>query len=100
MCVCVRPAFPVIVCFCLPATDLPAVTELKVWPEQGQLWVEWTAPSFKNASEFIVEWQSGEEMDWQRESRGTRRTAIRGTAQLFLQTHSTDIFNVLLFQRS
>lgn len=68
-------------CVCVSSAGFPAVTELKVWSEQGQLWVEWTAPSSKNASEFVVEWVSGEEMDWQRESRGTRRTAIKGSGQ-------------------
>lgn len=57
-----------------------------MWPEQGQLWVEWAAPSSKNASEFVVEWVSEEGMDWQRESRGARRAAIKGMP-LHVLTH-------------
>lgn len=66
------------------AYHFPTVKELKVWPEQGQMWVEWTAPSSKNASEFVVEWVSVEGMDWQRESRGTRRAAIKGSLKSFV----------------
>lgn len=73
-----RPG-PEQLCFCLSTADFPTVKELKVWPEHGQMWVEWTAPSSKNASEFVVEWESAEGMDWQRESRGARRAAIKGT---------------------
>lgn len=72
-------ARPEQVCFSLSTADFPTVKELKVWPEHGQMWVEWAAPSSKNASEFVVEWESAEGMDWQRESRGARRAAIKGT---------------------
>lgn len=56
-----------------------AVGELKVWPDHGQLWAEWRAPPSDQVSEYTVEWVSGKEMDWQRESNSTRRTALTGT---------------------
>lgn len=65
-------------CVLILVLVLAPVENLKVWPEQGRLWVEWTAPSSGNASEYVVEWVSGEEADWQRESGGTTRTAIAG----------------------
>lgn len=56
-----------------------AVGELKVWPDHGQLWAEWRAPPSDQVYEYTVEWVSGKEMDWQRESNSTRCTALTGT---------------------
>ncbi|TNN45036.1 Interleukin-6 receptor subunit beta [Liparis tanakae] len=64
--------------------DKAHVTELKVWPQGGRLWVEWTPPNSSFLSEYVVQWVSGEQTDWQRENRSTRRTAIKGDLERFV----------------
>lgn len=51
--------------------------ELKAWPHEGQLWLKWRSNN-RSVSEYVVEWVSGDHTDWQRESRGTGRTVIKG----------------------
>uniref|UniRef100_A0A8C3AUW8 Fibronectin type-III domain-containing protein n=1 Tax=Cyclopterus lumpus TaxID=8103 RepID=A0A8C3AUW8_CYCLU len=58
--------------------------ELKVWPQGGRLWLEWKPPNSTALSEYVVEWVSGDQTDWQRENRNTRRTAIKGNLEKFV----------------
>lgn len=51
---------------------------LEVRPAGGLLELSWRPSSRRAASEFVVEWSSGGVWDWQRESRGTTKTTIRG----------------------
>lgn len=47
-------------------------------PHGGQLKLRWRPSGRRAASEFVVEWTSGGHLDWQRESRGTTETTVRG----------------------
>lgn len=67
---------------CVCITELDPVEELRVWPDGGQMWLEWKPPSNRAASEYVVEWVTGDKIDWQREDRSTTRTVIKGN--LFL----------------
>ncbi|XP_068608839.1 interleukin-6 receptor subunit beta [Brachionichthys hirsutus] len=60
----------------------PSVEDLKVSSREGRLWVEWK--SSKDASEYVVEWAADGQADWQRETGGTRRTAIKGSLRKFV----------------
>ncbi|KAM7393420.1 hypothetical protein PAMA_008190 [Pampus argenteus] len=60
------------------------VEELKVVSREGQLWLEWKPPSNAHVSEYVVEWVSDAQMDWQRENRNARHTAIKGNLMKFV----------------
>ncbi|KAM6976332.1 interleukin-6 receptor subunit beta [Tautogolabrus adspersus] len=64
--------------------ERPPVEELRVWPHEGHLMVEWRPPNSSQVSEFVVEWVRGGETDWQRESKSTTRTNITGNLQRFV----------------
>ncbi|XP_068430392.1 interleukin-6 receptor subunit beta [Clinocottus analis] len=66
------------------AHELAPVGELKVRPHRGQLWLEWNPPNRMALSEYVVEWVSGDQIDWQRENRNTSRTAIKGNLEKFV----------------
>ncbi|XP_071323141.1 interleukin-6 receptor subunit beta isoform X2 [Trachinotus anak] len=66
------------------AHELPSVKGLRVWPHGGQLWLEWSPPNRSPVSEYIVEWVSGDQVDWQRENGSTRLTAIKGNLEKFV----------------
>lgn len=69
----------------IPACDFQAthpVTDLKAYPRDNMLWVEWTPPS-KAVRKYIVEWcvlsdTSPCVPDWQQESGTVHRTYLRG----------------------
>lgn len=67
------------------ASEPAPVKNLKVWPQEGQLWVEWKPPSSKHVSEYVVEWVSGDKIDWKRENRSTRRTVIEANLEKFVR---------------
>ncbi|XP_058472693.1 interleukin-6 receptor subunit beta [Solea solea] len=62
------------------AHELPPVEDLRAWPIDGQMWVEWK-PHYSTRSdrvtEYVVQWVSGDVLDWQRENRSTRLTVIK-----------------------
>lgn len=59
-------------------TELPPVEDLKVWTKDGQMLLEWRSPRSRAVSEYVVEWLSGDHIDWQRESRNINQTVIGG----------------------
>ncbi|XP_071371765.1 interleukin-6 receptor subunit beta [Centroberyx affinis] len=67
------------------------VEGLKWWTHTGQLWLEWQPPNITpgrdahrcNVTEYIVEWTSGWQMDWQREHGNITKTTIRGSLEKF-----------------
>lgn len=69
----------------IPACDFQAahpVTDLKAYPKDNMLWVEWTPPS-KAVRKYILEWcvlsdKSPCVPDWQQESGTIHRTYLRG----------------------
>ncbi|XP_003782802.1 interleukin-6 receptor subunit beta [Otolemur garnettii] len=69
----------------VPACDFKAahpVMNLKAFPKNNMLWVEWTPPR-KSVNKYIIEWcilsdKSPCIPDWQQEDRTVRRTYIRG----------------------
>ncbi|XP_063745522.1 interleukin-6 receptor subunit beta isoform X2 [Eleginops maclovinus] len=65
--------------------ELPPVNKLKVWSDGVKLWLEWTPPNNTDVSEYVVEWAAGDQMDWQRESKKTRLTAIKGQLKEFVR---------------
>ncbi|CAG5867076.1 unnamed protein product [Menidia menidia] len=73
-------------CLAIPAKahERPPVEELKVWPHDGQLYVEWKPPNSTALSEYVIEWASGSNIDWQRENRTTSRAAIKGNLERFV----------------
>uniref|UniRef100_UPI0037E76CDD interleukin-6 receptor subunit beta n=1 Tax=Semicossyphus pulcher TaxID=241346 RepID=UPI0037E76CDD len=64
--------------------ERPPVEGLRVWPQEGRLWVEWRPPNSSDVSEFVVQWERGGQTDWQRENRSTSRTHIRGYLERFV----------------
>lgn len=68
-----------------PKNVPPPVQNLSVYSEEGRLFVEWSAPNSTGISEFLVQWTSGNDVDWQRESRNKRKTAIEGKLEKFVQ---------------
>ncbi|XP_026153570.1 interleukin-6 receptor subunit beta isoform X1 [Mastacembelus armatus] len=62
----------------------PPVEELKVWPKEGQLWLKWNPPTSMNVTEYVVEWVTGDQIDWQKENRNTLKTAIKGNLETFV----------------
>ena len=63
---------------CISITEHTPVKELKVWPHGDRLHLEWNIPNNTAVSEYVIEWISDVNMDWQRENRTTRHTAIKG----------------------
>ncbi|KAF3702414.1 Interleukin-6 receptor subunit beta [Channa argus] len=63
---------------------LAPVEKLKVWPHEGQLWLEWKPPSKTAVTEYVVEWVAGDQIDWQRENRTTTHTVIKGNLEKFV----------------
>lgn len=62
----------------IKANELAPVETLEVRPEGEQLHLEWKPPKRRPVSEYVVEWVSFNQTDWQRESRHTRHTVIKG----------------------
>uniref|UniRef100_A0A3P9K601 Fibronectin type-III domain-containing protein n=1 Tax=Oryzias latipes TaxID=8090 RepID=A0A3P9K601_ORYLA len=54
--------------------DHARVEELKVWPHEGQLVVEWKPLRNKLLSGYVVEWLSDGRLDWRRVSKTSNRT--------------------------
>lgn len=61
---------------------LPRVESIRAWPDDGKLWVEWKAPNDHHVTEYVVEWVTGDVIDWQRENRNTTKTFIKGQSLL------------------
>ncbi|XP_023142060.2 interleukin-6 receptor subunit beta isoform X2 [Amphiprion ocellaris] len=66
------------------ANEFAPVEELMVWPHEGQLLLEWKPPTSTAVSEYVVEWVSGGQIDWQRERGSTRHTVIKGNLERFV----------------
>ncbi|KAL6097387.1 il6st [Pungitius sinensis] len=66
------------------ACELAPVRELLVRSEGGRLLLDWKPPDSTAVSEYVVEWVSGDNTDWQRENRRTRHTAIKGILEKFV----------------
>ncbi|KAM8828071.1 interleukin-6 receptor subunit beta isoform 2-T2 [Spinachia spinachia] len=66
------------------ACEPPPVRELRVRPDGGRLRLDWKPPHGTAVSEYVVEWISGDNTDWQRESRGTRHATIKGPLEKFV----------------
>uniref|UniRef100_A0A3P8WP93 Interleukin 6 signal transducer n=1 Tax=Cynoglossus semilaevis TaxID=244447 RepID=A0A3P8WP93_CYNSE len=64
---------------------LPRVESMRAWPDDGKLWVEWKAPNDHHVTEYVVEWVTGDVIDWQRENRNTTKTFIKGDLQKFVR---------------
>ncbi|XP_074851662.1 interleukin-6 receptor subunit beta isoform X2 [Carettochelys insculpta] len=66
----------------IPATNSKAaVKDLKAFPKDGKLWVEWTAP--KNVVKYIIEWcmlsdASNCTKEWQQEPDTSQGTFLKG----------------------
>ncbi|XP_029432841.1 interleukin-6 receptor subunit beta isoform X2 [Rhinatrema bivittatum] len=70
----------------IPATDfkaLPAVTNIKTFPKDKQLWVEWTTPKALNVKGYVIEWcvKSDCTIEWQQEPKTSQSTFLRGNIQ-------------------
>lgn len=84
---------------------LPSEIDVKAFPKDGKLWVEWTAPP-KSVLGYIIEWcansdSQGCEVEWQREPSTVNGTFLRGKTiwinPSFLKK-SIDLFSVLYFK--
>lgn len=67
--------------FCFKASH--PVRDLKAFPKDNMLWVEWTAPS-EPANKYVLEWcvlsdTSPCVPDWQQEAGTVHRTHLTGT---------------------
>ncbi|XP_029921136.1 interleukin-6 receptor subunit beta-like isoform X2 [Myripristis murdjan] len=71
----------------IPAHERSPAEGLKSWSQSGQLWLEWQPPKVTAGgdavTEYVVEWDDGLQIDWQRERGNTTRTAIRGSLEKF-----------------
>uniref|UniRef100_A0A3B4ZST1 Interleukin-6 receptor subunit beta-like n=1 Tax=Stegastes partitus TaxID=144197 RepID=A0A3B4ZST1_9TELE len=61
------------------------VEELMVRPHEGQLSLEWKPPNNRNVSEYVVDWVSDNQLDWQRESGNTTHTFIKADLKKFFR---------------
>uniref|UniRef100_A0A3P8QG96 Fibronectin type-III domain-containing protein n=1 Tax=Astatotilapia calliptera TaxID=8154 RepID=A0A3P8QG96_ASTCA len=62
----------------------PAVEKTEVQSHNGQLFLSWKPPN-RTVSEYVVEWVSDGERNWQRENGKTNYTAIKGDLKQFVQ---------------
>ncbi|XP_041085854.1 interleukin-6 receptor subunit beta-like [Polyodon spathula] len=81
--------------------ELPSVEDLKAFPQDGKLWVEWKAPR-KSESEYVVEWCammeegggcSTESIEWQRVSALSINTVLKGNIKP-LKRYKISVFPV------
>ncbi|XP_030579853.1 interleukin-6 receptor subunit beta isoform X2 [Archocentrus centrarchus] len=66
-----------------PKRNEPPVEKMEVRSHKGQLWLEWKPPN-RTVSEYVVEWVSGGEIDWQRENGNSNGTVIKGDIKPFV----------------
>ncbi|XP_077318832.1 interleukin-6 receptor subunit beta isoform X3 [Lithobates pipiens] len=67
---------------------LPSEIDVKAFPKDGKLWVEWTAPT-KSVLGYVIEWcansdSQGCEVEWQREPSTVNGTFLRGDLKPFV----------------
>ena len=67
------------VCGCV--TELAPVEELRGRVHGDQMWLQWKPPNTEAVTEYVVQWVTGDQMDWQRENRSTRHTVIKGKCE-------------------
>uniref|UniRef100_A0A3P9P8G8 Interleukin 6 signal transducer n=1 Tax=Poecilia reticulata TaxID=8081 RepID=A0A3P9P8G8_POERE len=67
------------------SSEQTTVEKLKVWTQEGQMFVEWKRPNNTAVSEYVVEWARHGKTDWQRENKTTTRTAIKGNLEKFVR---------------
>ncbi|XP_007574115.1 interleukin-6 receptor subunit beta isoform X1 [Poecilia formosa] len=67
------------------SSEKTTVEKLKVWTQEGQMFVEWKRPNNTAVSEYVVEWARHGKTDWQRENKTTTRTAIKGSLEKFVR---------------
>ncbi|XP_014875103.1 interleukin-6 receptor subunit beta isoform X2 [Poecilia latipinna] len=67
------------------SSEQTTVEKLKVWTQEGQMFVEWKRPNNTAVSEYVVEWARHGKTDWQRENKTTTRTAIKGSLEKFVR---------------
>lgn len=53
-------------------------------PHGDQLELRWKPSAKKMASEFVLEWRNGDDVDWQRESRRATKSLIKGQVLVWL----------------
>uniref|UniRef100_A0A3B3TS65 Interleukin 6 signal transducer n=1 Tax=Poecilia latipinna TaxID=48699 RepID=A0A3B3TS65_9TELE len=70
---------------CVSLSEQTTVEKLKVWTQEGQMFVEWKRPNNTAVSEYVVEWARHGKTDWQRENKTTTRTAIKGSLEKFVR---------------
>ncbi|KAM9793544.1 interleukin-6 receptor subunit beta isoform X1 [Syngnathus typhle] len=66
------------------ALDLDPVQGLRVHPQGDQLLLKWNHPNNTAVTQYVVEWVSANDMDWQRENKSTQQTTIKGILEKFL----------------
>ncbi|XP_015257292.1 PREDICTED: interleukin-6 receptor subunit beta isoform X1 [Cyprinodon variegatus] len=73
---------------CLHVPSSPSgrhrVEGMKVWSQDGQMFVEWKRPNSSAVSEYVIQWSDRTHTDWQRENGRTNKTAIKGKLQSFV----------------
>lgn len=78
--------------FDVSVEDLPPVEDLEVRPHGDQLEIGWKPSARRKASEYVLEWRNGDDVDWQRESRRTTKSLIKGQALVWLRPVITPTF--------
>ncbi|XP_041666276.1 interleukin-6 receptor subunit beta-like [Cheilinus undulatus] len=73
--------------------ERPPVEELRVWPHEGRLMVEWQPLNSSGVTEFVVEWVRGPQKDWQRETKATTRTHITGNLEEF-ECYTVSVYSI------
>ncbi|XP_076019899.1 interleukin-6 receptor subunit beta [Genypterus blacodes] len=66
--------------------EFPPVENLTVWTQSGQLQLSWRPPNIPartSATEYVVEWASAVQMDWQREHGNVTHSAIKGNLERY-----------------
>ncbi|XP_031434323.2 interleukin-6 receptor subunit beta-like, partial [Clupea harengus] len=81
----------VCVCVCVCA-ELPPVSRLVTFAQDGVLWVEWSGPAVEGPPvEYVLQWVSllDGEWDWQKEPRNATKAYVKGNLQPFVPYNVT-----------
>ncbi|XP_077353352.1 interleukin-6 receptor subunit beta isoform X2 [Festucalex cinctus] len=66
------------------ALDLDPMEGLKVHTQGDQFLLKWNAPNNTAITQYVVEWVSANDTDWQRENKSTQQTTIKGNIKKYI----------------
>ncbi|XP_077441524.1 interleukin-6 receptor subunit beta isoform X2 [Vanacampus margaritifer] len=66
------------------ALDLNPMEGLKVHPQGDHFLLKWNPPNNTAVTQYVVEWVSANNTDWQRENKNTQQTTIKGNIRKYI----------------